>query len=88
MGAADELCRDTRRPILVDLSTIGSVDRSARAVFSELSKPSKIALLGTSAVDRVMASAILGHHQPPNPMKYFTNKAAALAWLKLGWDCR
>ncbi len=67
MAAANELCRETPLPILTDLATIGSVDRLAWPVSSGPSKPCRIALIGTSAVDRIMAGFMMGIHKPPNP---------------------
>jgi hypothetical protein len=60
------------------------VTRPARAVFAEPSAASIIALLGGSAVDRVIANFILGVSTVPVPTRFFTVEAEALAWLRDG----
>ncbi len=83
MTAVDELCGESPHLILVDLSSIGSADRPARAVFAEPSAPGRMAMFGASQVDRLIASFMLGLRKPPHPVKFFTDQAAAIAWLKM-----
>ena len=56
----NRICAGTRRPMLVDMATTKSVAREARAVFGERSAASRIAMLGHSPVDRVIANFALG----------------------------
>lgn len=84
MAAVNELCGDESHPMLVDMATTASVSRAARAVFSIPCAASRIALLGTSPVDRVMANFFLGVHIPPCPTRFFTSRADATEWLKVG----
>ena len=86
MAAANELCGVARRPLLVDMATIVSCDREARAVFAEPSMASKIALLGRSSVDPLIANVVLAVTKLPGLTRVFTDEAAALAWLKAGSD--
>jgi len=86
LNAANDLCSAGTRPLLVDMATTASVDRPARAVFGEPFKPSRIAMLGNSAVDRVIVNFILGINKPIKPIRFFTDEGAALAWLKAGLD--
>jgi hypothetical protein len=81
MRAVNELCGDTEHPMLVDMATTESVSRGARAVFSIPCAANRIALLGKSAVDRVIANFFLGVHTPPCPTRFFTSRPEALKWL-------
>ncbi|MEO8282705.1 MAG: STAS/SEC14 domain-containing protein, partial [Pseudarthrobacter sp.] len=60
MRAVNELCGDLRYPMLVDMATTAQVSRGARAVFGRPCQASRIALLGASPVDKVLANFILG----------------------------
>ncbi len=80
--AVNRLSSDLRRPMLVDMATTKSVAREARAVFGERSAASRIALLGRSPVDRVIANFTLGVSQVPCPTRFFTDRAKALAFLR------
>lgn len=68
-------------PMLVDMATTESVSRQARAVFSIPCAASRIALLGSSPVDRVLANFFLSLHVPPCPTRFFTARDDAMAWL-------
>lgn len=82
--AVNRLSSDRRRPMLVDMATTKSVAREARAVFGEPSAASRIALLGRSPVDRVIANFTLGVSQVPCPTRFFTDRAKALEFLRTG----
>jgi len=85
--AFDEVNRisaDTRRPMLVDMATTKSVAREARAVFGRPSAASRIALLGKSPVDRVIANFTLGVSEVPCPTRFFTDREKAMAFLREG----
>jgi hypothetical protein len=83
MGEVNALCGVNRHPMLVDMATTAEVSRGARAVFGRPCQASRIALLGSSPVDRVMANFILGISRLPCPTKFFTSEHDALAWLKV-----
>jgi hypothetical protein len=68
-------------PMLVDMATTESVSRPARAVFSIPCAASRIALLGASPVDRVLANFFLSLHVPPCPTRFFTSRDDAMTWL-------
>jgi hypothetical protein len=72
----------TRRPMLVDMATTNSVAREARTVFGEPCAASRIALLGRSPVDRVIANFTLGVFKVPCPTRFFTDRDKALAFLR------
>ena len=77
---------DRRRPMLVDMATTKSVAREARTVFGQPSAASRIALLGHSPVDRVIANFTLGVFKVPCPTRFFTDRDQAMAFLREGRD--
>lgn len=70
-----------RRPVLLVITGIASLSREARGVLSRSRSASAIAILGGSAVDRVLANFLLGGEPPPCPVRYFGNEDAAVDWL-------
>lgn len=86
MRRVNELCGETRRPMLVDMATTEKVSRGARAVFGRPCQASRIALLGSSPVDKVMANFVLGVSKLPCPTRFFTSRTEAMAWLTLDGD--
>jgi hypothetical protein len=81
MRGVNELCGDLRYPMLVDMATTAQVSRGARAVFGKPCQASRIALLGASPVDKVLANFILGINKLPCPTRFFTSREEATAWL-------
>lgn len=81
MAAVNEIAGDDEYPMLVDMASTTSVSRKARAVFSIPCAASRIALLGASPVDRVLANFFLGVHIPPCPTRFFTSRTEAMNWL-------
>jgi hypothetical protein len=84
MAKVNEICGDSEHPMLVDMATTASVSRSARAVFSIPCAANRIALLGRSPVDRVLANFFLGVHTPPCPTRFFNSRPDAMKWLAEG----
>jgi hypothetical protein len=83
MERVNILCGESRHPMLVDMATTADVSRAARAVFARPCQASRIALLGSSPVDRVIANFFLGISNVPCPTKFFTVEREALAWLRV-----
>jgi hypothetical protein len=81
MLRVNQLCGENRHPMLVDMATTADVTRGARAVFGRPCQASRIALLGASPVDRVLANFFLGINAVPCPTKFFTSEQEAIAWL-------
>ncbi|MBT2534029.1 STAS/SEC14 domain-containing protein [Arthrobacter sp. ISL-48] len=81
MAAVNEAADGSEYPMLVDMATTASVSRQARAVFSIPCAASRIALLGSSPVDRVLANFFLGVHIPPCPTRFFNSRTDAMNWL-------
>jgi hypothetical protein len=90
LDEVNRICDGTRRPMLVDMATTASVSREARVVFGEECAASRIAMLGRSPVDRVIANFALGRipPRPPCPTKFFTDRDQAFAFLREGLDER
>lgn len=86
MREVNNLSGTDEHPMLVDMATTQSVSRGARAVFSIPCAANRIALLGKSAVDRVIANFFLGVHTPPCPTRFFNSRSDAMAWLQQGQD--
>lgn len=84
VAAVNEICVDDPRPLLVTMVAVGGLSREGRAVFEEPNQVSRLALLGRSPVDRVIANFILALMRPPSPMRYFTDRGLALAFLREG----
>ena len=55
-------------------------------MFGEPSAASRIALLGRSPVDRVIANFTLGVSRVPCPTRFFTDRDRAVAFLREGLD--
>lgn len=81
MAAVNVVADGNEHPMLVDMATTESVSRQARAVFSIPCAASRIALLGSSPVDRLLANFFLSLHVPPCPTRFFTSRADAMDWL-------
>ncbi len=84
MATVDQLNRDKERPLLVDMTGTAALTRDARQTFAKKCSASRIALLGSSAVDRVIANFAISVSAVPVPTRFFTSEPAALAWLRDG----
>lgn len=84
MHRVNQLCGQELHPMLVDMATTEKVSRGARVVFGRPCQASRIALLGSSPVDKVMANFALGLGKRPCPTRFFTSREEAMAWLKAG----
>lgn len=84
MRAVDALTEGHDHLILVDMETTRTVTRGARLVFAVPSNASRIALLGSSPVDRMIANFSLGADSPPCPTRFFTSRHMAVTWLQTG----
>lgn len=71
MAAVNEIAGGSEHPMLVEMATIEAVSRQARAVFSIPSAASRIALLGSGPVDRVLANFFIDVRVPPCPHPLF-----------------
>lgn len=81
MATVDELNADGKRPLLVDMTGTGKLTREARVTFRRECQVSRMALVGHSAVDRVIASFGLRVTTIDTPSRFFTSVPDALVWL-------
>lgn len=84
MRAVNALTEGHGHPMLVDMEMTKTVTRDARLVFAIPCAASRIALLGSSPVDRMIANFFLGVNSPPCPTRFFTSRQLAMAWLQTG----
>ena len=82
MDSVDELNGDHKRPLLVDMTGTANVTREARSAFSRECQVSRMALVGRSAVDRVIVNFAVKVASIAIPSRYFTSLPAAIAWLR------
>ena len=83
----DELNDGSKHPLLVDMRGTANLTREGRRAFADEYSASRVALLGESSVDRVIADFTLSVIVMSTPTRYFTSESAALAWL-IGDDTR
>ncbi|KRE60545.1 hypothetical protein ASG92_21590 [Arthrobacter sp. Soil736] len=81
MAGVNGVSMGSKHPTLVEMATTETVDHDARAVWTIPCAASRIALLGSSPVDRVIANFSLGLHTPPCPTRFFTSRSEATSWL-------
>lgn len=78
----DKLAGNGKLPMLLVLTGVEAITRSARTVFGSAASLEAVAVLGISPVDRVIANFLLGENTQPCPTRYFSTETEALAWLK------
>ncbi|MFB8372009.1 STAS/SEC14 domain-containing protein [Pseudarthrobacter sp. NPDC055928] len=81
MARLTEITDGSEYPMLVDMGRTKAVTRQARDVFKIPSAASRIALLGSSPVDRVIANFTIERQALPCPTRFFTSRDEALGWL-------
>lgn len=81
MALVDRVNAGDGRPLLVDMTGTATLTRPARVTFTRKCSASRIALLGQSPVDRVIANFALGVSSVPVPTRFFTSEPSAVAWL-------
>lgn len=82
MDVVDRLNREDKRPLLVDMRGIGRLARDARAEFERECQVSRLAIVGSSPVDRVIAHFGLQVSSTTMPSRYFDSMPAGLSWLR------
>lgn len=83
MDAGREAARGAMRGVLVDMRTLGVMDKSARTVFSAPNDwAHAVALWVNSPLSTVLANFFLGVSRARIPVRMFTREADAVAWLK------
>jgi hypothetical protein len=79
-AAVDALGQGEELGLLISIQGV-TFSRPARKVLPSPSSVSRIALVGSSPVDRVIALFLLQVSPLPCPVKYFTSDRKATAWL-------
>ncbi|WOH18518.1 STAS/SEC14 domain-containing protein [Paenarthrobacter sp. GOM3] len=80
--AVNDFAAGSRYPLLVKMANAGHLSRAARDVFVEPCAASRIALLGSNPVDRMLADYQIATHEPPCPTRFFVSEDEAMMWLK------
>jgi len=73
------------KPVLIDAKDMLVVDRKARQYFSSeaaVSITKAAAILIGSPISQVIGSFFIGLNRPPFPIKLFSDRDEAIAWLK------
>lgn len=68
-------------PLLADITQLGQISPGARA-WMATARASKVALLGATPVDRVIANFFIAVNQPSHPTRFFLSESEAVQWLK------
>lgn len=76
-----ELVGDRRAAVVLHLTGIASVSRTARAAFAAIDNVSSWALVGESPVDRLLGNFLLGAEFRSARAEYFMSDREALDWL-------
>jgi hypothetical protein len=84
MATLNEICDGSEYPMLVDMGTTKAVTRRAKSAFQIPCAASRIALLGSSPVDRIIANFTIERQTMPCPTRFFTSRDGALDWLRQG----
>jgi hypothetical protein len=76
-----ELVGDRRAAVVLHVTGIASVSRTARAAFAAIDNVSSWALVGESPVDRLLGYFLLGAEFRSARAEYFMSDREALDWL-------
>ncbi|MCK4764636.1 MAG: STAS/SEC14 domain-containing protein [Candidatus Aminicenantes bacterium] len=75
-----------KRPLLLDMSKIKSMNKEARDYYARGDKREScekaVALIIKSPISRILGNFFLGFNKPTEPTKLFTDEKKALEWLK------
>jgi len=81
MARVNEISEGSEYPMLVDMGVTKAVTRQAKSAFQIPCAASRIALLGSSPVDRIIANFTIERQNLPCPTRFFTSRDEALGWL-------
>jgi hypothetical protein len=76
-----ELSSGHALPMLVEMASMTSINRRAAEIFSAPWPLARMALVGASPVDKVIASFYVSRHDHSCPTRFFTSMDEAMAWL-------
>ena len=81
MAKVNEVADGAEYPMLIDIANTQAVTREAKSVFSVKCAASRIALLGSSPLNRVIANFAMTRRTLPCPTRFFTSRDEAMSWL-------
>lgn len=81
MDKINKLAGDAEYPMLIDITHTQSVTREAKSAFSTKCAASRIALVGSSPVNRVIANFAMSRRTLPVPTRFFASHDEAITWL-------
>ena len=81
MAKVNEVADGAEYPMLIDITNTQEVTRQARSLFSVKCAASRIALLGSSPLNRVIANFAMARRTLPCPTRFFTSRSEAMDWL-------
>lgn len=67
--------------VVLELTGIASISRTARAAFASIAPVSSWAIVGVTPVDRLVGHILLSTEPDSAPAGYFTSEREALDWL-------
>ncbi|MFP3459930.1 STAS/SEC14 domain-containing protein [Arthrobacter globiformis] len=76
-----ELSAGRALPMLVEMASMTWIDRRATEIFAALWPLARMALVGVSPVDEVIAAFYAARHTHSCPTRFFTSLDEALTWL-------
>ncbi|VXC65637.1 SpoIIAA-like [Arthrobacter sp. 9V] len=77
----NEVADGVEYPMLIDITHTRAVTRQAKSAFSTKCAASRIALLGSNPVNRVIANFAMARRTLPCPTRFFASRDEAMAWL-------
>ncbi|MFK0039364.1 STAS/SEC14 domain-containing protein [Paenarthrobacter sp. NPDC090517] len=81
MTMINEVADGAEYPMLIDITNTRTVTRQAKSVFSTKCAASRIALVGSNPVNRVIANFAMARRTLPCPTQFFASHDEAMAWL-------
>jgi hypothetical protein len=78
---ANQVCPTVCPPMLVELNGMVTLTRGALHHFATGLNIAAMALVGPSAVDRMLSDFFSRVHHPPYPTSHFGDSRQAIAWL-------
>ncbi len=82
MARVSAFCCGRRRPLLVPTRWLEALGPRARNVFAAKWPLRRVAVIGTSPVDKIIFVFYVARHRPVCPTQFFTSEVDAVRWLK------
>ena len=81
IAKVNELAGGAEYPMLIDIANTQAVTPQAKSVFSLKCAASRIALLGSSPFNRIIANFAMARRTLPCPTRFFASRHEAMNWL-------